>query len=72
MKAILLVVVVTLGYVPRAHAADDAPLVEEATGLKCYAPEQRANIAKALSSAEARAPRHWRRTQARCRWCRSS
>ena len=54
MKAALLVVVLALGYVPRAYAADDAPLIEEATGLKCYTPEQRANIAAALESERAR------------------
>lgn len=55
MKALALVMLLGLGYVPRAYAADDAPLVEQATGLKCYDAQQRANIAKALSSAEARA-----------------
>lgn len=55
MKALALVALVMLGYAPRSYAADDAPLVEQATGLRCYDAEQRANIARALSSAEARA-----------------
>lgn len=55
MRAALLVALLSLGYIPRAYAADDAPVIEEATGLRCYTPEQRANIAKALSAAEARA-----------------
>lgn len=54
MRAALLLVVLTLGYVPRAYAADDAPLIEEATGLRCYTPEQRANIAAALEGERAR------------------
>jgi len=55
VRAFALVALVMLGYVPKAYAADDAPLVEQAAGLKCYDAEQRANIARALSSAEARA-----------------
>ena len=54
MRALALLVVLTLGYAPRAYAADDAPLVEQATGLKCYTPEQRANIARALESERAK------------------
>jgi len=48
MKALALVLLVSLGYVPRSYAADDAPLVEQATGLRCYDAQQRANIAAAL------------------------
>jgi len=54
VKALALLVVLTLGYVPRAYAADDAPLIEEATGLRCYTPEQRANIAATLEGERAR------------------
>lgn len=54
MKALALVVLVALGYVPRAYAADDAPVLEAVTGLKCYTPEQRANIAAALEAERAR------------------
>lgn len=54
MKALALVVLLGLSYVPRAYAADDAPLVEEATGLKCYTPEQRANIAATLEGQRAK------------------
>lgn len=56
MRAVLLVVLLSLGYVPRSYAQDlvaDAPLIEEATGLKCYTPEQRANIARELVAKDA-------------------
>jgi hypothetical protein len=52
VKAFALLAILALTYVPKAYAADDAPL---ATDLRCYSPEQRANLARALSSAEARA-----------------
>jgi hypothetical protein len=54
MRAFALVALVMLGYVPRSYAADDAPLAEQATGLRCYDAEQRANIARALESERAR------------------
>jgi hypothetical protein len=52
VKAFALLAILALTYVPRSYAADDAPV---ATDLRCYSAEQRANIARALSSAEARA-----------------
>lgn len=53
MKAVLLVVLMGLSYVPRAYAADDAPVASEPTP-RCYSAEERANIAKALVGKDAR------------------
>lgn len=52
MKVLALVVLMGLAYVPRAYAADDAPLLP--VDVKCYTPEERANIAKAIVSKDAR------------------
>lgn len=46
MKALALVLV-ALGYVPRAYAADDAPVASELTP-RCYSAEERANIAATI------------------------
>ena len=54
MRALALALLVSLGYVPRSYAADDAPLVEQATGLKCYDAQQRANIAAVIVGKDAR------------------
>ena len=53
MKAVALVVLLGLAYVPKAHAADDAPLASELTP-RCYSAEERANIAKTIVSKDAR------------------
>lgn len=53
MKALALVVLVSLGYVPKAYASDDAPLASELVP-RCYSAEERANIAKALVGKDAR------------------
>ena len=53
MKAAALVVLLGLTYVPRSYAADDAPVASELTP-RCYSAEERANIAKALVSKDAR------------------
>jgi TRAP-type uncharacterized transport system fused permease subunit len=52
MKAAALVVLLSLAYVPRSYAADDAPLL--LVDVKCYTPDERANIAKAIVSKDAR------------------
>ena len=52
MRAIALVVLMSLAYVPRSYAADDAPLVDPVE--RCYTPEQRANIAKVIVGQDAR------------------
>jgi hypothetical protein len=53
MKAAALVVLMGLAYIPRAYAADDAPVASELTP-RCYSAEERANIAKALVAKDAR------------------
>lgn len=50
-RAMMLIVLLALGYVPRAHAADDAPVN---TDLKCYTAQERANLAKELVRQDAR------------------
>jgi hypothetical protein len=52
MKAAALVVLMGLAYVPRAYAADDAPLLPP--DVRCYSADERANIAKALVAKDAR------------------
>lgn len=52
MKAVALLVLLSLGYVPRSYAADDAPLADPVE--RCYTPEQRANIAKVIVGQDAR------------------
>jgi hypothetical protein len=53
VKAAALMVLLSLAYVPRSFAADDAPLASELTP-RCYSAEERANIAKAIVSRDAR------------------
>jgi hypothetical protein len=53
MKAAALVVLLGLAYAPRSYAADDAPLAVTVEP-KCYSETERANIAKALVSKDAR------------------
>jgi hypothetical protein len=52
VKAATLVVLLSLAYVPRGFAADDAPLLPPE--VKCYTSDERANIAKALVSKDAK------------------
>ena len=52
MKALALVLLVSLGYVPRSYAADDAPLATP--DLRCYDAAQRANIAAVIVGKDAR------------------
>lgn len=53
MKALALVVLMGLPHIPRAYAADDAPVASELTP-RCYSAEERANIAAALVGKDAR------------------
>jgi len=52
VRAVALVALVMLGYVPRSYAADDAPLVAE--DPKCFDAQQRANIAAVITGKDAR------------------
>ena len=52
MKALALIALVSLGYIPRAYAVD-APRTPD-LAPRCYSPEERANIAKVILGQDAR------------------
>lgn len=53
VKALALVALVSLAYVPRSYAAEDSPVASELTP-RCYSTEERANIARTIIGQDAR------------------